>query len=68
MPSSGAYWPAELYDLKQQLAVAFRALVRQGRWFTPTREAISAFADRALSSATATVRLELLKGSCRVQA
>ena len=60
--------PAELYDLKQQLAVAFRALVRQGRWFTPTREAISAFADRALSSATAPVRLELLKGSCRVQA
>jgi argininosuccinate synthase len=60
--------PAELYDLKQQLAVAFRSLVRQGRWFTPTREAISAFADRALSSATAPVRLELFKGSCRVQA
>jgi len=60
--------PADLYDLKQQLAVDFRALVRQGRWFTPTREAISAFADRALSAATATVRLELFKGSCRVQA
>jgi argininosuccinate synthase len=60
--------PAELYDLKQQLAVNFRALVRQGRWFTPTREAISAFADRALLAATAPVRLELFKGSCRVQA
>ena len=36
----GRLWPAELVDLKQQLAVAFRSLVRRGRWFSPTRRAI----------------------------
>jgi argininosuccinate synthase len=60
-------WPAELVDLKQQLAVAFRGLVRRGRWFSSTRRAISAFVADAQQGLTGTVRLELFKGACRVK-
>jgi argininosuccinate synthase len=60
-------WPAELVDLKQQLAVAFRSLVRRGKWFSPTRRAISAFVGDAQQSLTGSVRLELFKGACRVK-
>ena len=60
-------WPAELVDLKQQLAVAFRSLVRRGNWFSPTRRAISAFVGDAQQSLTGSVRLELFKGACRVK-
>jgi argininosuccinate synthase len=60
-------WPAELVDIKQQLAVAFRSLVRRGKWFSPTRRAISAFVDDAQHSLTGSVRLELFKGACRVK-
>ena len=63
----GRLWPAELVDLKQQLAVAFRSLVRRGRWFSPTRRAISAFVADAQQALTGTVRLELFKGACRVK-
>ena len=63
----GRLWPAELVDLKQQLAVAFRSLVRRGRWFSPTRRAISAFVAEAQQALTGTVRLELFKGACRVK-
>jgi argininosuccinate synthase len=60
-------WPAELVDLKQQQAVAFRSLVRRGKWFSPTRRAISAFVTDAQHSLTGSVRLELFKGACRVK-
>jgi argininosuccinate synthase len=60
-------WPAELVDLKQQLAVAFRSLVRRGKWFSPTRRAISAFVGDAQQTLTGSVRLELFKGACRVK-
>ncbi len=60
-------WPAELVDLKQQVAVTFRSLVRRGKWFSPTRRAISAFVGDAQQSLTGSVRLELFKGACRVK-
>jgi argininosuccinate synthase len=60
-------WPAELVDVKQQLAVVFRSLVRRGKWFSPTRRAISAFVGDAQQSLTGSVRLELFKGACRVK-
>ncbi|HEY8549876.1 MAG TPA: argininosuccinate synthase domain-containing protein [Vicinamibacterales bacterium] len=59
-------WPAELVDLKAQLAATFRGLLRRGRWFSPTRQAISAFIAQADQLVTGTVTLELFKGSCRV--
>jgi argininosuccinate synthase len=63
----GRLWPAELVDLKQQLAVTFRSLVRRGKWFSPTRQAISAFVGDAQQQLTGSVRLELFKGACRVK-
>jgi argininosuccinate synthase len=60
-------WPAELVDLKQQLAVSFRSLVRRGKWFSPSRRAISAFVTDAQQELAGTVRLELFKGACRVK-
>jgi argininosuccinate synthase len=60
-------WPAELVDLKQQLAVSFRGLVRRGKWFSPSRRAISAFVTDAQQDLAGTVRLELFKGACRVK-
>jgi argininosuccinate synthase len=60
-------WPADLVDLKQQLAVTFRSLVRRGKWFSPARRAISAFAAEAQQTLSGSVRLELFKGACRVK-
>jgi argininosuccinate synthase len=59
-------WPAELYDVKEQMAGAFRRVVRSGEWFSPTREAIAAFIDRAHANVTGAVHLDLFKGGVRV--
>jgi len=49
---------------KQQAAVRFAELVYDGCWFTPLREALSAFADATQQTVTGTVRMMLYKGSC----
>ena len=54
--------------MKHQLARVYADLVYDGLWFTPTREAIDAFAEKVQERVTGTVRLQLLKGSCRVVA
>ena len=59
-------WPAELYDVREQMAGAFRRVIRSGEWFSPTREAITAFVDRAHAELNGSVRLELFKGAARV--
>lgn len=59
-------WPAELYDVKEQMAGAFRRVIRSGEWFSPTREAIAAFVDRAHADLNGSVRLDLFKGGARV--
>ncbi len=48
---------------KQKLAVDFADLIYNGKWFTPLREAISAFADKANEFVTGTVKLKLYKGN-----
>jgi argininosuccinate synthase len=48
---------------KQKLAVDFADLIYNGKWFTPLREAISAFADKANENVTGSVRLKLYKGN-----
>jgi len=48
---------------KGELAVTFADLVYNGQWFTPLREAISAFVDMTQESVTGTVRLKLYKGN-----
>ena len=48
---------------KQKLAVDFADLIYNGKWFTPLREALSAFADKTNEYVTGTVKLKLYKGN-----
>ena len=48
---------------KQKLAITFGELVYNGQWFTPLREALSAFVDKTQERVTGTVRLKLYKGN-----
>lgn len=49
--------------MKAKLAVDFADLVYNGKWFTPLREALSAFADQTQEHVTGTVKLKLYKGN-----
>ena len=49
--------------LKQKLAVDFADLIYNGKWFSPAREALSAFADESNKYVTGTVKLKLYKGN-----
>ncbi|MBC8531042.1 argininosuccinate synthase [Gehongia tenuis] len=51
---------------KEQAAIRFAELVYDGCWFTPLREALSAFVSDTQKTVTGTVRLKLYKGSCTV--
>ncbi|WP_276980311.1 argininosuccinate synthase [Johnsonella ignava] len=48
---------------KQLIAVRFGELVYNGQWFTPLREALSAFADSASQNVNGEVKLKLYKGN-----
>ena len=48
---------------KQQTALRFAELVYFGQWFTPLREALSAFTDETQKNVTGTVKLKLYKGN-----
>ena len=48
---------------KQQVAIKFADLVYDGQWFTPLREALSAFVTSTQQHVTGTVRLKLYKGN-----
>ena len=48
---------------KQKLAITFAELVYNGQWFTPLREALSAFVDKTQENVTGKVRLKLYKGN-----
>ncbi|MBQ3054747.1 MAG: argininosuccinate synthase [Oscillospiraceae bacterium] len=49
--------------MKEQLAVRFAELVYFGQWYTPLREALSAFVDSTQERVTGHVRLKLYKGN-----
>ncbi len=49
---------------KQLVANEFADLVYNGLWYTPLREALSAFVDKTQETVTGTVRLKLYKGVC----
>ena len=49
--------------LKQKLAIDFADLVYNGEWFTPVREALSAFVDKTQETVTGDVKLKLYKGN-----
>ncbi|HHV82230.1 MAG TPA: argininosuccinate synthase [Tepidanaerobacter syntrophicus] len=49
---------------KEHVAQKFAELVYDGCWYTPLREALSAFADSTQETVTGTVRMKLYKGNC----
>ncbi len=49
--------------MKAKLAVDFADLVYNGKWFTPLREALTAFAADTQKHVTGTVKLKLYKGN-----
>lgn len=48
---------------KQELSITFGELVYNGQWFTPLREALSAFVDVTQKTVTGQVKLKLYKGN-----
>lgn len=48
---------------KQKLSITFAELVYNGQWFTPLREALSAFVDKTQETVTGYVKLKLYKGN-----
>ena len=48
---------------KQRLSITFAELVYNGQWFTPLREALSAFVSKTQEKVTGTVKLKLYKGN-----
>ncbi|MCH5186743.1 MAG: argininosuccinate synthase, partial [Oscillospiraceae bacterium] len=49
-------------SFKRQAAIRFAELVYDGNWFTPLREALSAFVESTQQTVTGEVRLKLYKG------
>ena len=49
--------------MKTKLAVDFADLIYNGKWFTPLREALSAFVEKTQEFVTGTVKLKLYKGN-----
>ena len=48
---------------KQELAITFAELVYNGQWYSPLREALSAFVDKTQENVTGTVKIKLYKGN-----
>ncbi|HOK00298.1 MAG TPA: argininosuccinate synthase [Termitinemataceae bacterium] len=53
----------QTYAFKQMVAQKMAELIYGGLWFTPLREALSAFVDSTQRTVTGTVRVKLYKGS-----
>jgi argininosuccinate synthase len=53
----------DTYHYKQGVGVKFAELVYFGQWFTPLREALSAFVDSTQETVTGEVKLKLYKGN-----
>ena len=53
----------DTFHQKQQLSFKFAELVYNGQWFTPLREALSAFVEKTQETVSGTVKLKLYKGN-----
>ncbi len=53
----------ETARIKQYLSIKFADIVYNGQWFTPLREAMTAFVDKTQETVTGDVRLKLYKGN-----
>ena len=53
----------ETQHYKQQVAIKFAELVYYGQWYTPLRQALTAFVDSTQQTVTGDVKLKLYKGN-----
>ena len=53
----------ETKHYKMQMAIKFSEIVYNGQWYTPLREAMSAFVDKTQETVTGDVKLKLYKGN-----
>ena len=53
----------DTFHYKLQVAITFGELVYDGKWYTPLREALSAFVDSTQEYVTGDVKLKLYKGN-----
>ena len=53
----------ETLEMKKKLGSQFAQIVYEGKWFTPLREAISAFVDVTQKYVTGEVKCKLYKGN-----
>jgi len=53
----------DTYHYKEIVALRFAELVYNGQWYTPLREALSAFVDSTQQTVTGDVKLKLYKGN-----
>ncbi len=53
----------ETQHFKQQVALKFADILYNGQWYTPLREALSAFVDETEKHCTGEVKLKLYKGN-----
>ena len=53
----------ETQHFKQHVAIKFADLVYNGQWFTPLREALSAFVDKTQENVSGEVKLKIYKGN-----
>ena len=63
MVNTAKRWTDTVAHYKQQIALKFADLVYNGQWFTPLREALSAFVDKTQETVTGEVKLKLYKGN-----
>jgi argininosuccinate synthase len=55
-----------LFALKISRGSEYVSLANDGCWFSPSRKALDAFVDAAMTTVSGTVRLMLFRGACRV--
>lgn len=53
----------ETARMKQHIGIKFADIVYNGQWYTPLREALSAFVDKTQETVTGEVKLKLYKGN-----
>ena len=58
--------PADLTSLIARMGQTYSDLIQSGQWFSETREALDAFTRSVQSHLSASIRLRLFKGDCRV--
>ena len=53
----------DTYAFEKEMGAKFASLVYEGKWFTPLREAMSAFVTETQKTVTGDVKLKLYKGN-----